>query len=185
MLSFQVSDNFDANSGWHVLKSLPTHPNVIKVLHHYCDSPILSLQPHADRDAPEQSLLFCVTENYPCNLSSITDDIRQCRKADSRMSFLMQTFYQLLCAVEHLSKVGIVHGNITDRSAYLDRNLRVVLGNWHTAERRKQSGEQPPLLENYVSAYCTVRVYSIYSQQELYSKMSWDRTTYFFNQKSL
>jgi hypothetical protein len=85
------------------------HPNVMRVLHYFCDS----VPPQGLPEWPQfggRRSLFLVMKEYDCNLQSHCRRLHERGSSDER--FLLTILLQLFKAIEHLVKHNIVHRDL-------------------------------------------------------------------------
>jgi serine/threonine protein kinase len=85
------------------------HPNVMRVLHYFCDS----VPPQGLPEWPQfggRRSLFLVMKEYDCNLQSHCRHLHERGSLDER--FLLAILLQLFRAIEHLVKHNVVHRDL-------------------------------------------------------------------------
>lgn len=138
---------------FHAPLLLHAHPNIVRVRHHYQGDTThfrsyLPLLVPPTLDVPidmARRTTFLVMDEYPQTLLTF---MSQQRKDDSEAVFdlpelfLVQLLYQLLSAVEYLSRHHIVHRDVKADNVFLDWRLRPILGDFGFAKLvQKFSGE--------------------------------------------
>jgi serine/threonine protein kinase len=103
------------------------HPNIMRVLHHFCASVL-------PRGLPEwppvggQSSLFLVMQDYDCSLQSHCKKLHLRGSMDER--FVLVILLQLLKAIEHLAKHNILHRDLKMDNVLIKMEKTVTRSDW-------------------------------------------------------
>lgn len=138
---------------------LKAHPNIVTILHYYDGSTerfrkFLSLVIPNKFDVPIEMAsrtTFLVMKKYPETLKSLM--VLQRTKLPEpnyglSSMFIYQVLYQILSAVYHLQRNGVVHRDIKADNILLDENLRPVLSDFGMARRLHGSDGKPLKFSN-------------------------------------
>lgn len=117
---------------------LPHHPNVVNIRHFYMGATdrfkkFMNLLIPTKIDVPIEMAnrtSFLVMDKYPQTLKSFMIQQRSAFSEPSfglSANFILQLLYQILSAVHHLQKNGVVHRDIKADNIFLDNCLRPVL----------------------------------------------------------
>ena len=143
----QSEVNVEAVPENEILRDLPLHPNIVKVVHIYVSETQafkrffpLVLPSHLRNTVRLAKMATClVTEKYAFSLEGLRSSLHEQAKAGVPWkdtigeTFLGLTMIQVLNGIKHLQDKGIVHGNINLENLLLDNELRVVIADFSSA----------------------------------------------------
>lgn len=133
---------------------LKAHPNIVTILHHYDGSTerfrkFLSLVIPNKFDVPIEMAsrtTFLVMKKFPETLKSFMV-LQRTKLPDPNYglssTFIYQVLYQILSAVYHLQRNGVVHRDIKADNILLDENLRPILTDFGIARRLHGNDGKP------------------------------------------
>lgn len=134
--------------------NLSYHPNIVSVLHYYTGATdrfkkFINLLIPSRIDVPIEMAnrtSFLVMQKYPQTLKSFMVQQRsEYPEPDFGLtnSFILHLLYQILSAVYHLQKNGVVHRDIKADNIFLDKCLRPVLTDFGFAKTLRSSDGNP------------------------------------------
>lgn len=85
------------------------HPNIVRILHHFCAALPSTGLPNWHQYGGQRSL-FLLMKEYDCSLESHCKKLRESGSVDEH--FLLLILLQLFKAIEHLAKHNILHRNL-------------------------------------------------------------------------